>query len=364
MLFSEAEHLVNKIISGMTRCRIRDVSFQYFNLLIKSPSRYHKYVANELYNEIYDDCINNDMFTDDELKTFMEEQGFWNIEKEKKMTSLQKDIEELKLRMFESSFNSNTLAVAKRVLKTAKADIQLLHEQKNSYNHLSASGFAEIEKNKFLIGMSLYSINGELFMDEEIYWSSPAFILEQALTIHRKNRIAETQFRYLARNEPWRSYWISRKTEGKLLGVAPVDLTDDQRSLIIWSTIYDNVQEHPEQPPQYVIEDDDVLDGWFIFQRRKREKENNKNAADQMIGNEKIRNSGEIFIPANSQTDLERVASLNDMQSDIAKRQRMNYVAKHKEVSEAQMPDTRQELNKQKAEMFKNFVKNGKAQGI
>lgn len=357
MLFQEAEHLVNKIISGTIKCRIRDVSFQIIHLLIKNPSRYHKYIASELYREVYEDSIDYGMFTDDELKKFMFQYGLWDDTREKKLTSLQKDIEELKLRMFEASFNSQTLTVAKKVLKAAKADIQLLIEQKNSYNHLSASGFAEIEKNKFLMGMSLYNITGDLFMNEESYWSSPVFILEQALTIHRENKIGETEFRYLARNEPWRSYWISRKTEGKLLGVAPVDMTEDQRSLIIWSSIYDNVHEHPEQPPQYVIDDDDILDGWFIFQRKKREKENNKNAVDQLITNEKIKNSSEIFIPANSQTDLERIASLNDLEADIAKRQRLNYVSKHENVPEAQMPDTKIELRRQKAEMFKNSVK-------
>lgn len=357
MLFQEAERLVNRIVSGATRCKIRDVGLNVVNLLIKNASRYHKYIATEIYNEVYEEAIDYGMYHDDDLKIFLIENNLWLPEDEERLETLQKDIDDLKLRMYESSFNSQILAGAKRVLVAAKADAYSLMERKHSYNHLSASGFAEIEKNKYLIGMSLYYLNGTQFMDEDTYWSTPIFVLEQALSIHRQNRIDEIGYRYLARNEPWRSYWISRKTEGKLLGVAPVDMTEEQRTLIIWSNIYDNVYENPEQPPQYVIDDDDILDGWFIFQRRKREKETNKSAIDSLIGNEKIKNSGEIFIPAKSKNDLERIASLNDVQADLTKKQRLNYLAKHGVVPESQMPDTKNDLRKQRAEMFKNAVK-------
>lgn len=357
MIYSEAEYLINRILSGFTKCKIRDVSFNYLNLVIKNPSRYHKYLASEIYNDIYEECLMSGLYTEEELQEFLFDNELWDSEREEKLVSLQKDIDELKLRMYESSFNSQALLTAKRVIRAAKADVQKLFEEKNGYNHLAATGFAEIEKNKFLIGMSLFHINGELFMDEESYWSSPVFILEQALTIHRQHKLNETQFRWLARNEPWRSYWISRKAEGSLIGVSPVDMSDDQRSLIIWSSIYDNVYEHPEQPPSYVVEDDDVLDGWFIAQRKKREKETNQSAADQMITNDKIKNSGEIFIPASAKEDLQRIASLNDTYGDITKKQRLLHVSKNGMVPESQMPDTKIDLRKQRAEMFKNAVK-------
>jgi hypothetical protein len=354
----KVEHLVNRIISGTIRCRIKGFSNEVMTLLLRYPTRYYRYIANEIYNEIYEEALYYGMYTDNDLKFFLLENELWLPEHEEKLSSLQKDIEELKLRMYEASFNSQVLDSAKKVLRAAKNDLQSLYEKKFSYNHLSASGFAEIERNKFLIGMSLYSTNEVQFWDEDSYWSSPAFILEQVLTIHKENRISETEYRWLARNEPWRSYWLSRKSEGQLFGIAPVDMTEEQRSLVVWSSIYDNVNEHPEQPPQYVIDDDDVLDGWFISQRKKREKELNRSAADQLISNEKIRNSGEVFIPASSQADLQRINSLNDAEADIIKKQRMNYLNKHGgTISEAQMPDTKTEIRRKRNEMYRDFVK-------
>lgn len=357
MMYSEAEYYVNRIISGVTKCKLRDVSLCNFNLLIKIPSRYHRYIANEIYNEVYDECLYEGMFSDDELKLFMLENELWMPEDEEKLVSLQKDIEELKVRMFESSFNTETLRVAKRVIHAAKADVQQLLERKHCFNYLSASGMSEIEKNKFLIGMSLSYLDGKPFLDEENYWSCPVFILEQALIINKQTRIDEAQMRWLARNDPWRSYWMTRKSEGNVFGLPAVDLSDEQKALVIWSTIYDNVYENPERPMDAVIEDDDVLDGWFISQKRKREKEVNQGTVDQLIGNEKIRNSGEIFIPATSKKDLERIASLNDTTADIVKKQRLKYVEKHGEVTESQMPDTKNDIRKQRADMFRSAIK-------
>ena len=39
--------------------------------------------------------------------------------------------------------------------------------------------------------------------------------------------------------------------------------------IVIWSKMYDNVQESIDAPIQSVMEDDDALDGWFIVQNRK-----------------------------------------------------------------------------------------------
>ena len=40
--------------------------------------------------------------------------------------------------------------------------------------------------------------------------------------------------------------------------------------------MYDNVYESHERPNDKIIEDDDCLDGWFIVQRRKHEKDKNE----------------------------------------------------------------------------------------
>jgi hypothetical protein len=47
----------------------------------------------------------------------------------------------------------------------------------------------------------------------------------------------------------------------------------DRVALCIWSSFYDNVYEHPERPPQHVIENDVALDVWVEEQQRKSQEE-------------------------------------------------------------------------------------------
>jgi len=134
-------------------------------------------------------------------------------------------------------------------------------------------------------------------------------------------------------------------------------MTDEQKTLITWSSIYDNISEHPDCPPDYIINDDDVLDGWLIIQRRKREKDMNKQRAESLITNEKIKNSAEIFLPAGNVEDMKKIASLNDQYGDSVKRQRFKTINKRGIVEEKDMPDTRRELNMRKVQMFGEAVK-------
>ena len=59
--------------------------------------------------------------------------------------------------------------------------------------------------------------------------------------------------------------------------------------------MYDNIQEAAETPSEDVINDDDVLDGWFIVQRKKREVESAQNDFENSTKNERIKGAGEVF---------------------------------------------------------------------
>lgn len=360
MEFAEADYIVSRIISGILLVKIQDIARKKYQFILHPFDKHIRYLANELYRDVYEEAIDNEMFTNGQLQDFLLENDLWLPEDEARIKSLTDDIAELKVRMFEASFKADALKSAKIVLKHAKADLSKLMERKTAYNHLSAEGFAEMEKNKFLLGMSLRTLAGKPLLNQKSYWKFPAYILEQVVSYYRKSRMSEDQCRWIARNEPWRSYWTAKKAEASVLGVSPADMTDEQRALIAWSSIYDNVYEHPECPPSEIIEDDDVLDGWFIVQKRKRDKENNAKEVDRLIGNEKIKNAGEVFIPV-TEMSIDKIASLNDTQAQILKKQKLNYVDKHgdESIPEKDMPDSKLEIRMQKARLYKENIKGG-----
>lgn len=353
---AEAENATSRIVAGTTRCVVKDLNQNKLTYIVKSNTRYHRYLATELYKEFYEEALDSGLYDDNEYKDFLLNNNLWDAQREAKLKSLSEDVEELKVRMFSSSFNTQSMLTARKVLAAVKVDMNKLYYQKVMYNHISASGFAEMERNKFLLAMSLFKKDKPV-VTEDSYWKFPFYILSQVISIYKDTRFNEVHFRWLARNEPWRSYWLAKKTENSLLNIPSVDLNDEQRTLVIWSNVYDNVYEHPEQPSQAVINDDDLLDGWFIVQKRKREKEINVSEANQILGNDKIKNSPEIFIPASSEEDMRKISSLNDTTADMAKRSKFNAVQKHGTVSEANLPDVRMELQQQYNQMYVDKVK-------
>ena len=79
--------------------------------------------------------------------------------------------------------------------------------------------------------------------------------------------------------------------------------------------MYDNVQESHESPCEEVINDDECLDGWFIEQKRKIEKQKKQQEVDALTKNSKIANSQEVFVMASNQEAANQIYELNDPMS-------------------------------------------------
>ena len=76
--------------------------------------------------------------------------------------------------------------------------------------------------------------------------------------------------------------------------------------------MYDNVYESMDRPPDKVVEDDICLDGWFVEQKRKHERERKQKEVDALTQNPKIANSQEVFVMASNQDSANQIYDLND----------------------------------------------------
>ncbi len=198
----------------------------------------------------------------------------------------------------------------------------------------------------------MYYSNGKPVFTNDTFWEEPSDILDRVVQAQVNLRLDNTVLREIARSDPWRTIWVCRKGEGVVFGVPPVDYTEEQRSLVGWSGLYDNIYEHSDCPPDAIIEDDDMLDGWLIDQRQQREKRQNKQAAEEIIGNEKIRGSQEIFFPAQTIEDAARVNELNDENGKRVLRQRFGHLKQKGVIAEEEMPNTKQSIRAQQAKMM------------
>ena len=338
----EKDLLVSRIITGFFRCKIDKKVY-----LLKQPNRHIRHISQEIFLESFKEAELEGLYTQKELDFFMYSNKVWDDEREDLLKKIPKDIEELKVVLYRAGFDIEQKIAIRKVLAVAKDKLSTLQKEKNLYNHLSCEGIASMNKMRYLVGKGLYHENGKIVWDRDDFWKQTEPLLEDATSLSIENRIYDFEFREMARTDPWRSIWSCRKSENSLFGVPAVDLTDDQKNIIVWSSLYDNIYEHPEAPPQAIIDEDDALDGWLIVQRRKRDKSNAQTEIDQVLGNEKIRNSKEVFIVAKNKKDIDKINSLNDDGVKFIKKERAEALKKHGELREQDMPDTKREIQMQ-----------------
>lgn len=264
------------------------------------------------------------------------DEDLWDSERQEMLEAVEKDIENTKVNLYQAGFRSQNAKMAKKVLAIAKDKRFELLGQRHAYDYLTCAGAATVARARYLISSSLFHLDGRPVKNR--------VLIDEANDYYIRNRLTEETFRELARTEPWRNIWAGKRSEGGIYGVPAADMTDEQRSLQIWSSLYENIAECPEGPSDDVLEDDDALDGWLILQQRKRKKGQLEKRADELLGNEKIRGSQEVFVPVDSLEDAKRIEELNSTHSATVKKQRMAALKKKGQMTEAQMPDTKRKL--------------------
>jgi hypothetical protein len=329
------ELCVSRIVAGEFKCRVRDQT-----LYVRNPDRRQRYRGNELYKETLDNARLQGILHDDETLQILTQQKLWSSHDADQHEKLIKAIEEQKVGLYENRLLSNARSKLRFSLQKGKDELVRLEGIKHSLDHITCSGLAIQMKYRYLLGCGVYRENGEPLWRTEDDWNRHDAFLDEVYDQILSERLTEVHYRELVRSEPWKSLWASRKFCGRgVFDVASVDLSDDQRSLLIWSSVYESIYDHPECPPESVIEDDDMLDGWMIIQRRKREGEQIR-GREREIKSEKIKNAHEIMFPADNIEDAREIERMNDAPASMIKQQRMNLVKQKGEVSELHMPDT------------------------
>jgi hypothetical protein len=106
--------------------------------------------------------------------------------------------------------------------------------------------------------------------------------------------------------------------------------------------MYDRIYENVECPPDFVIEDDDMLDGWMLDQKQKMENLKKEKTGDELLS--KHKNAKEVFVVSNKE-DAENIFNLNSTDSSRIIKQRTKAIINSKDgIDECQLPDVQREL--------------------
>lgn len=282
--------------------------------------------------------------------------GQWSPEKEAEIENIQKDIETIRRGLIDLIFNVTKLNKAKSLLRRAeKALIERL-EKRHLLLQNSAEAHAEICRQRYLIGKITETIDEDRFWDTQEQFDNCQdnnLIHQLCEAFFSKMRIPISSIRKLARSSQWRSYWEIAKISNDLFDNPVASWSLSQRELAYWSTIYDSVYAAYERPSQDIVEDDDLLDSWFMRQSSKIEGRTQKDLAPK--SNKPGRN--EEFIMAD-QEGAKRIYNMNDSSSRATIRARQKLLAEKGTMREQDMPDSQLEIRKQLMAKQKKHVKN------
>ena len=248
--------------------------------------------AANVYRLSYDKSLENGIMTDSGLENWMIENSLLPQSFYVSKNNLNTSIDNIKKSLFNNRSSKTSVKKIRGDLKNARAKLKDLLAPKSQMSHNTCEFIAQTEKLVSLLHVTT-------FKNSKPY--KPAN-MNTVLEIWQESLASESLIRFLARCDFWKSIWANKGFGFKLFKNNPDDdLTINQRNLITWSRVYDNIHESIDCPTDKVIEDDDMLDGWFLIQQAKREKERMEQEVEKLSGSsDKMSGASHVFIPQGS----------------------------------------------------------------
>lgn len=342
-----SEFLANQIMAGRTRVELGNQS-----LYVCPPSPAQKLRASEIFEQTVRDSYLLGVLSEEEVMEYLINQGLWSHENESVLQTASIKIDGLKAEMYNNyeSFRSKRVEQLKKSLQKLKDRVNELYVKKHSYDKFTCSGIATEMSVGFLVGKNVFDEEDHHINTDDFPLSSFTFLLNNYCVA----RISDKDIRGVSKSSYWRGVWKCGETASDIFGVPSCMLSDEQRSLISWSKLYDSVYEHPDTPDDEVVSDDDLLDGWLIIEHKKR-KEDRKDKDKNKFGGKS--GAQEVFVMAETEEDAKRINQMNDVSANFIKRQRMGVLKNRGAVKEENMPDSKQSMAIQASKQFRDRMK-------
>ena len=341
---------LSRIISGILIFRYQD---QLLYLIY--PSLSTKYEAELHYQDLYNEYKFSNWITESDVVHILKDNNLWSDMNERELNTLQKQIDQTKIELFKTFYIAKKQNSIRARLDYLNNRYAKFYNIRHSLDRLTVEGFCEKYKNEQLLINSLYTKNNDkltkFFENSNVDIKS----LEDVSYEVGQHSIDIPEFRKIARSDLWRTYWSSNKNF--LFEKPAAEWTDEQRTLVVFSKMYDSAHESSEPPPDPVFDDDDMFDGWILLQNENAKKERSKKTEDKALGS-KMSNAQELFLMANSREDIREIHDMNNSASKATINERNQSIMKNKDIDASKLPDAKREIEQLNQEAFKNKLRN------
>lgn len=344
----QKDNIIAKILSGDTYLTINGTTF-----ISRLPNRVIKHKAHLLYSKAFEESRFNDWMYKEDIRDFLRRTGIIK-HTDANLKQIEKVIEDKKIAIYDSLLRTNNMKQLRKELNMVRAKHNEMLYNQHFLDYVTPDGYATMIMQQYIIAATLYTEDNKRVWEDDEIEMSDFFLLDQVMGELERGRAGIDALREISRSEPWRSLWTISKANpfGKSAG----EWSEEQKQLALLSRMYDNIFEHPECPPDSIIEDDDLLDGWMAKNRRIREKEKIENRLNDSIG-KNHKNDAELFVPVATQEQAQEIYSLNDVNSRMIIKQREASLTAMGVVKEDQLPDVKLGLHLQAQQEYMAKVK-------
>lgn len=287
------KQLVYRLLSGTQIFYVQDKEIIY-----NPPSMEVLGRAEFFWHRWFHEVRGHGWMTEDALMDFMMGHGLWSSEKDKKLESLPEKIIEIKETMYQNYDTGQPYEFLTKPLERLIQEERKLMMSKYEYHYLTADGYADGLKNEYLLKHSLQC-------DETITSSDIQSVSMQM----RKSDISTNDYRAIVRSDEWLSYWSLGKMGVFTRHIS--ELSQEQRVIASLSRMYDNAYEDPDCPPDKVLDNPYLFDGWLSLKNKKNKADKLRQEIDANIPV----SDNQVFVIANQDRSVKDIQRLNSPQA-------------------------------------------------
>ena len=332
------ESLVHRILSGKHIFVYENIYYE----LRKAPLSL-KMKSDMLYQTTYQNNIFNDFWLSEDIEMLLFELQILSFNHKEVLSKIEKALEESKITLYQQYFDSSKRAKTKQRIHKIKEDIDRIYQQQHSLDFLTLEHYCDNIRHEFIINNTLYYYETDtlVFPDQNIEY----MIFNNLISAISKNMIDVPTYKEISRCDYWRNYWSNNKTN--IFNEPVKEWSEEQKSLINISCMYDKIYEHPECPKDEIMNDDDALDGWMLFQKKENERQKKEKGVESVLSG-KMKNANEVFLMAGNTDQAQDILGLNTDHSRFIAKQKMDFVTSSSgPIKDSQLPDVHQRIMQQ-----------------
>ena len=269
------------------------------------PSLDVKYRTELLYISILeDDKYETSYLSKAQLKALLAKNEIWNSDMENQLKESKEQLDKYKIKLYQNYFNT-IKADIKEAITAIKQNIQELSIKKGTLDYLTLEEYATSIKNQYSLSQCIYTMDNKKVFHED-FDKVDISKLNHFLQPVSENQVTAQQLRDIVKQDCWKAYVCQDNIFGN-----SIDLNDDQRNLLSLERMYQNAREHPECPDEKILDDDDALDGWFLYQKDQNKKNRKKKEAFDKIGGN-VNKHDNVYIINDNIEDHRAILEMND----------------------------------------------------